>query len=156
MSVHSWTLWMITMRPCGIHANNTVTPRTESQQTYRPHAAVYSSWILEFPVQKDISQRPVNTETHTWRSNYSHHSQLCSGNKGKKKTLLTYYSSGKTYHYVYIWKRQTFHYGLGGVQQSINLSVSLVVWHHSLPGRVKHTRLANRRVMHMKIIRSTI
>lgn len=61
MSVHSWTLCTITVRPCGIHASRIVTPRIESQQTYRPHAAVYSSWILEFPVQKDISQRPVNT-----------------------------------------------------------------------------------------------
>lgn len=64
MSVHSWTLCMMTVRPWGIQASSTVTPRIDSQQTYRPHAAVYSSWILEFPVQKDISQRPVNTETH--------------------------------------------------------------------------------------------
>lgn len=61
MSVHSWTLCMITVRPWGIHASSTVTPRMDSQQTYRPQAAVYSSWILELPVQKDISQRPVNT-----------------------------------------------------------------------------------------------
>lgn len=63
MSVHSWTLCKMTVRPWGIQASSTVTPRIDSQQTYRPHAAVYSSWILEFPVQKDISQRPVNTET---------------------------------------------------------------------------------------------
>lgn len=40
-----------------------MTPRIDSQQTYKPQAAVYSSWILEFPVQKDMSQRPVKTET---------------------------------------------------------------------------------------------
>lgn len=54
----------MTVRPWGIQASNTVTPRIDNQQTYSPQAAVYSSWILEFPVQKDISQRPVNTETH--------------------------------------------------------------------------------------------
>ncbi|KAA8580839.1 hypothetical protein FQN60_013797, partial [Etheostoma spectabile] len=58
MSVHSWTLRAMTVRPWGIQARSTVTPRIDSQQTYRPHAAVYSSWILELPVQKDISQRP--------------------------------------------------------------------------------------------------
>lgn len=63
MSVHSWTLCMMTVRPWGIQASSTVTPRMDSQQTYRPQAAVYSSWILELPVQKDINQRPVNTET---------------------------------------------------------------------------------------------
>lgn len=62
MSVHSCTLWTMTVRPWGIQASNTVTPRMDSQQTYSPQAAVYSSWILELPVQKDISQRPVNTK----------------------------------------------------------------------------------------------
>lgn len=62
MSDHSLTFWKITWRPCGIQATRTVTARMVSQQTYSPQAAVYSSWILAVPVQKDISQRPANTK----------------------------------------------------------------------------------------------
>lgn len=43
MSVHSWTLSMMTDRPCGIQDRSTVAARMDSQHTYRPLAAVYSS-----------------------------------------------------------------------------------------------------------------
>lgn len=68
MRVHSWTLIMMMVRPWGIQANSTVAPRMDSQHTYRPHAAVYSSWIFELPVQNDISHRPANTSTHTLKT----------------------------------------------------------------------------------------
>lgn len=53
---------MMTVRPCGIQDSNTVAARMDSQQTYRPLAAVYSSWTMALPIQKDINQRPTNTE----------------------------------------------------------------------------------------------
>lgn len=61
MSVHSWTLSMMTDRPCGIQDSSTVAARMDSQHTYRPLAAVYSSWTTALPIQKDISQRPAHT-----------------------------------------------------------------------------------------------
>lgn len=62
MRVHSWTLSMITVRPCGIQDSITVAARMDTQQTYRPLAAVYSSCTIALPIQKDISQRPTHTE----------------------------------------------------------------------------------------------
>lgn len=62
MSVHSWTLSMMTVRPCGIQDSSTVAARIDSQQTYRPLAAVYSSCTRAMPIQKDISQRPTHTD----------------------------------------------------------------------------------------------
>lgn len=35
--------------------------RMDSQHTYSPLAAVYSSWTSAGPIQKDISQRPAHT-----------------------------------------------------------------------------------------------
>lgn len=61
MSVHSWTFSMMTDRPCGIQDSRTVAARMESQHTYIPLAAVYSSWTMALPIQKDISQRPAHT-----------------------------------------------------------------------------------------------
>lgn len=43
VSVHSWTLIMIMFRPCGIQESIMVAPRMDSQQMYRPLAAVYNS-----------------------------------------------------------------------------------------------------------------
>lgn len=127
MSVHSWTLCTITVRPCGIHASRTVTPRIESQQTYRPHAAVYSSWILEFPVQKDISQRPVNTV--------------------KKQTNKTVRKQKLTTATLCLPVKRTVLF---------KWCVCVYEKYHISPGRVKHTKLATSRVMHMKAISSTI
>lgn len=61
MRVHSWTLSRMALLPWGIQDSSTVMTLMDSQHTYRPHAAVYSSWILALPVQKDIRYRPVNT-----------------------------------------------------------------------------------------------
>ena len=61
MRVHSWTLSRMTLLPWGIQASRTVMALMDSQHTYRPHAAVYSSWIFALPVQRDIRYRPANT-----------------------------------------------------------------------------------------------
>lgn len=60
-SNHSFSLFIMADIPCGIQLYNIVPIRSNNQQTYRPQAAVYSSWILASPIHRDISLRPKNT-----------------------------------------------------------------------------------------------
>lgn len=64
----------MTVLPCGIQDSSTVAARMNSQQAYRPLAAVYSSWTITLPIQRDIIQRPTHTEGQQ---------------KGQKSTLVT-------------------------------------------------------------------